>query len=81
LLKCLHNNTKVTQTYPVCYQYGEVREPLTLGKRSAMLCGKTKRQQVVYSSSTNVIDVTISERLASQRDADEPVVFMLKYEG
>lgn len=72
---------KVIQTSPVCYQYGEVREPLTLGKRSAMLCGRTRRQQVVYSSTTNIIDVTISDRLTSQRDADEPVVFMLKYEG
>lgn len=59
-----------------CYRYAQVSEGASTSRRYTV-CAEESREQVVYTSSTNVLNVEITDTVL----ADVAVNFLIKYTG
>jgi len=60
-----------------CYRYAQVSEGTTSTSRRYTVCAEESREQVVYTSSSNVVNVEITDTVL----ADAALNFLIKYTG
>ena len=59
-----------------CYRYAQVSEGMSTSRRYTV-CAEDSREQIVYTSSTNVLNVEITDTVL----ADAALNFLIKYTG